>query len=120
MVTLRIVLIVVAFVVLLVIAVENSAFTTEVHLFGREFRNVPLSLVMLYSLAFGAACVGIFTLISEIRLRTRLHRQRREIEALTEELRAYRNAPLAVLREDNRPFDANSAALARDHEIEED
>lgn len=120
MVTLRVVLIVIAFVVLLVIAVENTSFMTEVHLFGREFRNVPLALVMLYSMAFGATCVGMFTLISEIRLRTRLHRQRREIDALTEELRAYRNAPLVASPESDRHQEMNPATPARDHEIEED
>jgi uncharacterized integral membrane protein len=93
MVTLRIILILVAFVVLLVIAVQNANVTTDVW-FGRDFLDAPLSIVMLYSFAFGAACVGIFTVISEIRLRARLHRQRREIDALTEELRGFRNAPL--------------------------
>ncbi|MBM3315477.1 DUF1049 domain-containing protein [candidate division WOR-3 bacterium] len=93
MVTLRVILILVAFVVLLVIAVQNSSSTTDVW-FGRRFLDAPLSIVMLYSFAFGAACVGVFTLISEIRLRSRLRRQRREVEALTEELRAFRNAPL--------------------------
>ncbi len=120
MVTLRVVLIVIAFVVLLVIAVENTSFMTEVHIFGREFRNVPLALVMLYSLAFGAACVGIFTLISEIRLRTRLHRQRREIEALTEELCAFRNAPLTGSPDNGRAPEQVQSTPVRDHEIEED
>jgi len=49
---------------------------------------------MLYSFAFGALCVGIFSFVSEIQLRSRLYRQKKSQEALMEELRALRNAPL--------------------------
>lgn len=89
----RIVLILLVFIVLLILGVMNAQELTNVWLF-REFERVQLAVVMLYSFAFGALCVGVFTLISEIQLRVRLRRQRREIDALTEELRAFRNAPL--------------------------
>ncbi|MGB9741826.1 MAG: LapA family protein [bacterium] len=97
MVTFRIILILIAFVILFILGWQNQCPVDEVKVFFRNFYNVPVALVMLYSFAFGALCVGIFTIISEIRLRNRLARQRKDIEALTEELRALRNAPLSVI-----------------------
>lgn len=96
MVTFRIILILFAFVVLFVLGWQNQA-TTTVNVFFRTFYDVPIALVMLYSFAFGALCIGIFTIVSEIRLRSQLRTQRKEIEALTEELRALRNIPLEVI-----------------------
>jgi uncharacterized integral membrane protein len=89
------VLILIVFVLLLVLGVANAnGHADSVDLFGRRFDYVPVALVMLYSFAFGALCIGIFTLVSEIQLRTRLFRQRKEMDALMDELRALRNAPL--------------------------
>ncbi|MEO0068726.1 MAG: lipopolysaccharide assembly protein LapA domain-containing protein [candidate division WOR-3 bacterium] len=99
MVTLRIILILLAFVILFILGWQNQCPVSEVRVFFRTFYDVPIALVMLYSFAFGGLCVGIFTIISEIRLRARLRRQRHEIDALTEELRALRNAPLSVIAE---------------------
>uniref|UniRef100_A0A7C4CA37 DUF1049 domain-containing protein n=1 Tax=candidate division WOR-3 bacterium TaxID=2052148 RepID=A0A7C4CA37_UNCW3 len=94
MVTVRIILILVSFVLLFVLGWQNVQELTTVRIFYRTFFAVPVAFVMLYSFAFGALCVGIFTIISEIQLRARLARQRREMDALTEELRALRDAPL--------------------------
>ncbi len=96
MVTFRIILILIAFVILFILGWQNQE-TATVNVFFRTFYDVPIAFVMLYSFAFGALCVGIFTIISEIRLRTRLRNQQKEIEALTEELRLLRNAPLEVI-----------------------
>ncbi len=90
----RIVLILVVFVLLLILALMNAQELTLVRVFHATFKDTPVAFVMLYSFAFGAICVGIFTLVSEIQLRARLRRSRREIDALLEELRAFRNAPL--------------------------
>ncbi len=97
MLIVRIILILAAFVLLLILALTNAQTLTTASVFGRVFYDVPVALVMLYSFAFGALCIGIFTLVSEIQLRTRLHRQRREMDALLDELRALRNAPLDVI-----------------------
>jgi len=94
MVTVRIVLILLCFVLLFVLGWQNVQELTTVRVFYRTFFAVPVAFVMLYSFAFGALCVGIFTIISEIQLRARLIRQRKEMDALTEELRALRDAPL--------------------------
>jgi len=93
MVVFRIILLLVVFVLLLVLALTNARELTTVQVFGSYYQDVSVALVMLYSFAFGAVCVGVFTLVTEIQLRSRLRRQRREAEALLDELRAFRNAP---------------------------
>ncbi len=94
MVIFRVILILLAFLVVLVLAITNSQTLTSAVVFTRTYENVPVAFVMLYSFAFGALCVGIFTLVSEIQLRSRLYRQKKAQDALMEELRALRNAPL--------------------------
>lgn len=94
MVVFRIVLVLLVFTLMLLVGLPNARETTQVDLLGARFYDVPVVYVMLYSFAFGAACVGVFSLVSEIRLRLRLRRQQREIAALTEELGSFRNAPL--------------------------
>lgn len=94
MVIFRIILTLIVFIALLVLALMNAQEITTARVFHATFRDVPVAFIMLYSFAFGAVCVGVFTLVSEIQLRTRLRRQNRNIEALTEELRAFRNAPI--------------------------
>jgi hypothetical protein len=81
----------------------NAQDVATARVFGATFEDVPVAFVMLYSFAFGALCVGVFTLVSEIRLRSRLRRQQRELDALLEELRDLRNAPLEP--GDSRPED---------------
>ena len=93
MVIFRVILVLLAFIVVLLLALPNAQQAVEVRIFFRDY-HATLAEIMLYSLAFGGVIVGIFTLVSEITLRARLHRQRRELDALTEELRLLRNAPL--------------------------
>jgi uncharacterized integral membrane protein len=90
----RIVLILIVFILLLILALTNAQETTTVRVFHALFEDASVAFVMLYSFAFGALCVGVFTLVSEIQLRARLRRQNREINSLMEELRSFRNAPL--------------------------
>jgi hypothetical protein len=78
----------------MVLGWSNTNAWVDVNVFGRVFEQQSLALVMLYAFAFGAICIGVFSLVSEIQLRTRLHRQRKEMDALMDELRALRNAPL--------------------------
>ncbi|HTW90360.1 MAG TPA: LapA family protein [bacterium] len=94
MVIFRVILILLAFVVVLVLAITNAQTMTSAVVFTKTYNNVPVAFVMLYSFAFGALCVGIFTLVSEIQLRSRLYRQKKAQDALMEELQALRNAPL--------------------------
>jgi uncharacterized integral membrane protein len=94
LVIVRVILMLIAFIIVLILALTNSQTTTTAVVFHRTYYDVPVAFVMLYSFAFGALCVGVFTLVSEIQLRSRLHRQRREQADLMEELRALRNAPL--------------------------
>ena len=94
MVIFRVILILLAFLVVLVLALNNSQTMTNAVVFNKPYDDVPVAFVMLYSFAFGALCVGIFSLVSEIQLRSRLYRQRKTQDALMDELRALRNAPL--------------------------
>jgi uncharacterized integral membrane protein len=96
MVIFRLILILLAFVVVLVLALTNSQNTATAVVFNRTYYDVPVAFVMLYAFAFGALCVGVFALVSEIQLRTRLHRAKKEREGLMEELRQLRNAPLEI------------------------
>ncbi len=102
MVIVRMVLILVAFVLLLVLTLTNAQELTTARVFGLVYQDVPVAFVMLYAFAFGALCVGIFSIISEIQLRSRLRRLRKDIDALTEELAAFRNAPLEAPKEEQR------------------
>ena len=94
MVIFRVILILLAFLVVLVLALTNSQTMTNAVVFNRTFYDVPVAFVMLYSFAFGALCVAIFAAVSEIQLRSRLYRQKKTQDGLKEELRALRNAPL--------------------------
>jgi uncharacterized integral membrane protein len=98
MVIFRVILILLAFIVVLVLALVNGQNTATAVVFNRTYYEVPVAFVMLYSFAFGALCVGVFTLVSEVQLRTRLHRAKKEREGLMEELRQLRNAPLDIDR----------------------
>lgn len=94
MVIFRVILVLLAFLVVLVLAITNSQTMTNAVVFTKVYTDVPVAFVMLYSFAFGALCVAIFSAVSEIQLRSRLYRQRKTQDALMEELRALRNAPL--------------------------
>lgn len=107
MVILRVILILVAFIVVLVLALLNAQNTATAVVFNRAYYDVPVAFVMLYSFAFGALCVGVFTVVSEIQLRARLLRAKKEREALMDELRALRNAPLEGERPQN-PLDGGA------------
>lgn len=55
---------------------------------------MSVSVIMVYAFAFGVIVAGFFWLVSEIKLRTELRRQKKENEALLSELTALRNLPL--------------------------
>jgi uncharacterized integral membrane protein len=65
-----------------------------VRVFWQNYYHVPLAVVMLYAYALGLLTVGIFAAISEIKLRREIRREKKEKEALMEELQALRNLPL--------------------------
>jgi uncharacterized integral membrane protein len=118
MVIFRVILILISFIVVLVLALTNSQNTATAVVFNKTYDDVPVAFVMLYAFAFGAVCVGVFTLVSEIQLRTRLHKAKKEREGLMEELRALRNAPLDSYTPAPAAPDAEADAgeLPADHE----
>ncbi len=101
----RIVLILLVFILLLILALMNAQETAIVRVFHATFEQTPVAFIMLYSFAFGAVCIGVFTLVSEIHLRARLRRQHKDIDALMEELRAFRNAPLESEHPESGEYD---------------
>jgi uncharacterized integral membrane protein len=113
MVIFRVILILAAFIVVLILALTNSQNLATAVVFNRTYYDVPVAFIMLYSFAFGALCVGVFTLVSEIQLRSRLLRAKKEREDLMEELRALRNAPLEPDRTPSAEGDAGE--LPPDH-----
>lgn len=94
MTILRAVLVIIIGFLLCVLALQNYSELTNVKLFHRYYGNVSLSIVMLYAFAFGLLTVGVFAVIDEIRLRTRLRKEKKEKDALYEELKALRNLAL--------------------------
>ncbi|MEO0094085.1 MAG: LapA family protein [candidate division WOR-3 bacterium] len=95
MTILRVILILIIGFLLVFLALENYDINTTVRVFGKVY-NVSLSIVMLYAFGFGLVTIGIFAVIDEIRLRTRLYKQKKERDALYEELKALRNLALDI------------------------
>ncbi len=91
---LRIALIIVILIAGSILAIFNAQELVTVRVFWQKYENTPLAVVMLYAYALGLLTVGIFAAISEIRLRREIQRERKEKEALLEELQALRNLPL--------------------------
>ncbi len=91
MTILRVILILIIGFLLVFLSLQNYNVTTMVKVFHRQYNNISLSVVMLYAFGFGLLTIGIFAVIDEIRLRTRLHKQKKEKDALYEELKVLRN-----------------------------
>ena len=90
---------VVAFVIILIVAVLVSANLGTSHsatltVLGKDF-EVSVGVLMLGAWVFGVFSYLVFALLGEIRLRTRLARQKHENEQLMHELNDLRNLPLA-------------------------
>jgi uncharacterized integral membrane protein len=82
--------------------IENFIPVSEVRIFGKSYYNQPLGLIMFYSFIFGLLVAGIFWLISEIRLRSELTKQKKENEAMLSELTKLRNLPFENHKEENK------------------
>lgn len=99
MTILRLVLILIIGFLLVFLSLQNYNVFTTVQVFHRQYDNISLSVVMLYAFAFGLLTIGIFAVIDEIRLRSRLHKQKKEQDALFEELKALRNLSIGLSEE---------------------
>ncbi len=86
------ILLVIAGSVLVLLNTRETVGTVRV--FWQNYYNVPLAVVMLYAYALGLLTVGIFAAISEIKLRREIQKEKKEKEALMEELHDLRNLPL--------------------------
>jgi uncharacterized integral membrane protein len=99
MTTIRIIIVFIVGILLIVLALENTKYTSDIQVFYRTYLQMSLSIILLYAFAFGLIVVGFFWLVSEIKLRTELRRQKKENEALLAELTALRNLPLELGQE---------------------
>lgn len=85
---------------LLTVALQNSEPRVDVSIFGYDFLQVRLFIVM-----FGAALAGfvvglLFSAYRELRLRMRLSSERRQRDLLDREVRDLRAAPIDGLDDD--------------------
>jgi uncharacterized membrane protein YciS (DUF1049 family) len=99
MTILRVVLILIIGFLLVFLSLQNYNVITSVQVFHKHYYNISLSIIMLYAFAFGLLTIGIFAVIDEIRLRTRLQKQKKERDALFEELKALRNLSIGLEEE---------------------
>lgn len=96
MTTVRVIIVFIVGILLIILSLQNSNYVSDVKIFYRTYQQLPVSVIMLYSFAFGLIVAGFFWLVSEIKLRTELRRQKKENEAFLSELTALRNLPLDV------------------------
>ncbi len=66
----------------------------DVKFFG-EYK-IPIVLLGLIAFGLGAATLFLITIIEEIALRSRIHRLKKDMEAMRKEINALRNLPLAA------------------------
>lgn len=96
MTTVRIIIVFLVGILLIILALQNTSYTSDIKVFYRIYDQLSLSVIMLYAFAFGLIVAGFFWLVSEIKLRTELRRQKKENEALLSELTTLRNLPLDI------------------------
>lgn len=94
MTTVRIIIVFIVGILLIVLALQNANYVSDVKVFYRIYQQLSVSVIMLYAFGFGLIVAGFFWLVSEIKLRTELRKQKKENEALLSELTALRNLPL--------------------------
>lgn len=96
MTILRVVLILFIGFLLVFLSLQNYNTNTSVQIFHKHYENISLAVIMLYAFGFGLLTIGIFAVIDEIRLRSRLYQQKKERDAIFEELKALRNLTIDV------------------------
>ncbi len=94
MTTVRVVIVFIVGILLIILALQNSSEFGNLKVFYRTYERLSMSVIMLYCFAFGLIVAGFFWLVSEIKLRSELRRQKKENEALLGELTILRNMPL--------------------------
>jgi uncharacterized integral membrane protein len=70
----------------MIIGAQNFNTYVTLHLLGKDIQNVPVTLIVIVSIAFGIILAFIIAIVDGIRLRRRLARQNKEITALRKEL----------------------------------
>ena len=95
-----VVIILVAFAICgVILGTQNSGTVVDIHLFTRELKNVPVTLLMVESFVAGIVLAFIVAIYDHVRLRARLRKKEREVETLTKEIGALRALPGEELKE---------------------
>lgn len=71
----------------------------DLHFFGKDF-TTPLLSVIVVAFAGGAVIAFVLAIIDEVKLRTKVGKQRREIENLEKELGMLKTTPLESEKEE--------------------
>jgi uncharacterized integral membrane protein len=66
--------------------IENSQIRVEFHIFGENYENVPLWIVIFISIIFGFSIASLIGLIEIIRAKLQLNSKERKIRNLEDEL----------------------------------
>ncbi len=98
----RLVVVFIVVVVIMILAILNSETRVNLVFFTKNYENVRLIFLMLYSFLFGLISVFLFALASEIGLRRELQKRRKENEMLQEELNTLRNLSLGPEEEEKK------------------
>ncbi len=89
----------VAILLLTFLGIQNGNTTTDVVLFTKSFKDVPLTFVMIEAFAIGIIVAVIIAGISEIRIRQKIWELEKKNKELSEEVKALRNLPLNEVKE---------------------
>lgn len=84
----------------IIVGTQNGNTMVDISILVWNFRNLPLTLVLIETFAIGVIFTIIVAVIDEIRLKNRLWRKRNEIKELKKELTALRNLPVEEVETD--------------------
>ncbi len=90
----------VAILLLTILGIQNGNTTTDVVLFTKSFKDVPLTLVMIEAFAIGIIVAVIIAGINEIRIRQKIWELEKKNKELSEEVKALRNLPLNEVKKE--------------------
>uniref|UniRef100_A0A7C4YEW9 LapA family protein n=1 Tax=candidate division WOR-3 bacterium TaxID=2052148 RepID=A0A7C4YEW9_UNCW3 len=90
----------IAILFLTILGIQNGNTLTDVALFTRIFKDVPLTLVMIESFAAGIIVAVIIAGLNELRIRQKLWEIEKRNKELTDEIKALRNVPLNEIKKE--------------------
>lgn len=86
------IIVIALFAIFAIIIGSQNTMSVPIHLLGKTF-NSPLFFVMIVTFGAGVVLAFILAIVDEIKLRTRIIKQRREIDNLQKELGTLKTMP---------------------------